>query len=152
MLVRLIAIADEPTDDDDVRLRKRVGVVAGYLTVLATLGLPAFGQGAVLSLVLGVGMSALSAVNLAILARTRRFDRYVSAIPNAISAVSRPTTTPRTKMPSGTLKNTCWMTTIAPANRYGIARSRSRTGDARWISRVTRGGKAAQRATRHVLA
>ena len=80
MLVRLIAIADEPTDDDDVRLRKRVGVVAGYLTVLATLGLPAFGQGAVLSLVLGVGMSALSAVNLAILARTRRFDRYVSVL------------------------------------------------------------------------
>lgn len=27
---RLIGIADEPTDDDDLRLRKRVGVVAGY--------------------------------------------------------------------------------------------------------------------------
>jgi class 3 adenylate cyclase len=30
-LDRLIGFADEPTDDDDVRLRKRVGVIAGYL-------------------------------------------------------------------------------------------------------------------------
>jgi hypothetical protein len=28
---RLIGLADDPTDDDDVRLRKRVGVVAGHI-------------------------------------------------------------------------------------------------------------------------
>ena len=33
------------------------------------------------------------------------------------SAVSSQTTTPRTKMTSGTLKNSCWKTTIETANR-----------------------------------
>jgi hypothetical protein len=27
---RLIGLADEPTDDDDLRLRKRVTLIAGY--------------------------------------------------------------------------------------------------------------------------
>ena len=36
-LIRLISIADEPGDDDDARRRKRVGVVAGYLTIVAPL-------------------------------------------------------------------------------------------------------------------
>lgn len=40
-LHRFVSIADEPTDDDDLRLRKRVGVVVGCLTIVAPLGLPA---------------------------------------------------------------------------------------------------------------
>ena len=77
---RLISIADEPTDDDDFRLRKRVGVVAGYLTIVAALGVPALGQGTLLSFVLGFGMSGISAVNLLVLASSRRFDRYVTVL------------------------------------------------------------------------
>jgi len=30
---RLLGLADEPTDNDDIRLRKRVGVLAGYILV-----------------------------------------------------------------------------------------------------------------------
>jgi adenylate cyclase len=77
---RFISIADEPTDDDDIRLRKRVGVLAGYLTVVAPLGMPAIGQGSLLSFVAGFGMSGMSAVNLVVLARSRRFDRYVAVL------------------------------------------------------------------------
>ncbi len=43
-------------------------------------------------------------------------------MPSAMSAVSRPMRTPRTKMPSGTPKKTCWNSTIPPASRYGITR------------------------------
>ena len=42
---RLIGVADEPTDDDDLRLRKRVGVVAGYINALAAIQLPVLAQG-----------------------------------------------------------------------------------------------------------
>jgi hypothetical protein len=41
---RLISIADEPTDDDDLRLRKRVGVVAGYILAMAAFFLPVMSQ------------------------------------------------------------------------------------------------------------
>ncbi|MDP9250211.1 MAG: adenylate/guanylate cyclase domain-containing protein [Chloroflexota bacterium] len=77
---RFISIADEPTDDDDFRLRKRVGVLVGYLTIVAPLGVPALGQGTPLSFVLGFGMSGISAVNLVVLARGRRFGRYVTVL------------------------------------------------------------------------
>jgi adenylate cyclase len=80
-LVRLISIADAPDDDDDARLRKRVGVAAGYLTIVAPLGVvlgtptqPWVGWVFVLSL------SLWSAGNLVVLARTRRFERYVVAL------------------------------------------------------------------------
>jgi hypothetical protein len=36
---RLISIGDEPADDEDRRLRKRVGVVAGYILVVGALRL-----------------------------------------------------------------------------------------------------------------
>jgi len=74
---RLIGLADEPTDDDDVRLRKRVGVVAAYINALAALQLPVLAQGLPLSWAVAVTMPLVSAVNLLVLARTRRFDRYV---------------------------------------------------------------------------
>ena len=77
LVQRLIRIADQPTDDDDLRLRKRVGVVAGYIGVVLPLQLPGLAQGHPLSWAVGVTMPLVSAVNLAVLARTRRFDRYV---------------------------------------------------------------------------
>jgi adenylate cyclase len=80
ILLRLISIADEPGDDDDTRLRKRVGVVAGYLTTVAPLSLPAEANGAPASLVIAVGLSAFSLANLMILRGSRRFDRYVMAL------------------------------------------------------------------------
>lgn len=73
----MIGLADEPTDDDDVRLRKRVGVVAGYINALAAVQLPVLAQGLPLSWAVAVTMPLVSAVNLLVLARTRRFDRYV---------------------------------------------------------------------------
>jgi guanylate cyclase len=74
---RLTGIADQPTDDDDLRLRKRVGVVAGYIGVVLPLQLPGLAQGHPLSWAVAVTMPLVSAANLAVLARTRRFDRYV---------------------------------------------------------------------------
>jgi hypothetical protein len=53
-------MADEPDDDDDARLRKRVGVLAGYLTIAAPLSLPIQAQGHPLSWLLALGL-ALSA-------------------------------------------------------------------------------------------
>ncbi len=77
LLHRLIGFADDPADDDDVRLRKHVGVVAGYINVLLPLQLPVLAQGLPLSWAVALTMPLVSAVNLAVLARTRRFDRYV---------------------------------------------------------------------------
>ena len=62
--VRFISIADEPPDDDDRRLRKRVGVVAGYLTIVAPLTLPIQAQGHPLSWPLAIGLSVFSVGNL----------------------------------------------------------------------------------------
>src|SRR5215208_6615832 len=45
-LLRLISIADDLEDDDETRRRKRVGVVAGYLTIVAPLTLPIQAGGA----------------------------------------------------------------------------------------------------------
>ncbi|MGH8957432.1 MAG: adenylate/guanylate cyclase domain-containing protein [Acidimicrobiia bacterium] len=78
-IFRLISIADV-ADDEAARLRKRVGVIAGYVTIVAPLTLPIQAQGHPLSWPLALGLSAFSAVNLSVLARTRRFDRYVVAL------------------------------------------------------------------------
>ncbi|MGZ6372975.1 MAG: adenylate/guanylate cyclase domain-containing protein [Candidatus Limnocylindria bacterium] len=80
LLHRLISIADEPGDDDDLLLRKRVGVVVGYLTVVAPLGVPLFGGGGLISYAMGIGLPVVSIANLFLLARTRRFDRYVTVL------------------------------------------------------------------------
>jgi guanylate cyclase len=74
---RLVAIADEPSDDDDLRLRKRMGVVAGYLSILAPLSVIGTSQQRGYAIPLGLSLSLLSAINLAVLARSGRFDRYV---------------------------------------------------------------------------
>ena len=77
---RLISIADEPTDDDDLRLRKRMGVVAGYVLIVAALQLPVLSQGLALSWAMALTVPAFNAVNLAVLARTRRFERYAMVL------------------------------------------------------------------------
>lgn len=40
---QFLAIADEPSDDDDVRLRKRVAVRAGAILIVLPLQLPILG-------------------------------------------------------------------------------------------------------------
>jgi adenylate cyclase len=82
---RFISIADEPTDDDDLRLRKRVGVATGYVIGFGGLLLPVMAQGLALSWVVALTMSPVSAINLAVLARTRRFDRYVVVLILAVT-------------------------------------------------------------------
>jgi adenylate cyclase len=82
-VVRLFSLADRAQDDDDTRLRKRVGVAAGYLTIFAPLSLPLQTGGGPLSWVIAIALSAFSAGNLWALARTGRFDRYVVALISA---------------------------------------------------------------------
>lgn len=77
---RLLAIADDPADDDDVRLRKRVGVAAGLLTIVAPLTLPIQAQAHPASFFFAACLSLFSIANLVALSRTRQFDRYVVAL------------------------------------------------------------------------
>ena len=77
---RLISFADEPSDSDDARLRKRVGVIAGYVTIVAPLALVAQAQGHPLSWSLAVALPLFSIGNLLVLARSGHFDRYVVAL------------------------------------------------------------------------
>ncbi len=78
-LLRLVSIGDVAGDPDDLHLRKHVGVAAGYITIVAPLSLPLEAPG-VVGLSLGLALSAYSLVNLLILARTKRFERYVIAL------------------------------------------------------------------------
>ncbi len=79
-VVGLLSIADQPTDDDDTRLRKRAGVAAGYITVLAPLPLPFEAPGTPAAIPLALALSVYSVVNLIVLARTRHFERFVLAL------------------------------------------------------------------------
>jgi adenylate cyclase len=81
---RALSLADMDTDDDDLRLRKRIGVGAGYLTALAVLTMPVQARGHIVAIVAGGSMFALCVFNLALLARSRRFERFVVIL--AISA------------------------------------------------------------------
>ena len=76
LLNRLLAIADAPGDDDDLRLRKRVAVIAGYATIGAALVLPLLGYSNLATLIGVATLTLVLVMNLALLARTRRFRRY----------------------------------------------------------------------------
>ncbi len=78
--VRLFSIADEPDDADDLRRRKRVGVAAGLLTIIAPLTLPLQLPGQPIAWVIGTILSAFSFVNLVVLVRTGVFERFVVAL------------------------------------------------------------------------
>jgi adenylate cyclase len=80
LLDRVMGLADEPTDDDDLRLRKRVVVIAGYILVVAPLQLPVLAQGLPLAWFVAATMPLVSAINLVLLARTKRLDRYVNVL------------------------------------------------------------------------
>jgi adenylate cyclase len=82
-LVRLLSLADHGSDDDDTRLRRRVGVVAGYLTIVAPLTQPLQAGGQPITWIFAVGLSLFSLANLVVLARTGRFERYVVALISA---------------------------------------------------------------------
>ena len=77
---RMVALADAPADDEALRLRKRVGVIAGYATTLAPLTLPLVSGGSSISYALAFGLSAYAIANLVVLARSRDFERYVVAL------------------------------------------------------------------------
>jgi adenylate cyclase len=77
---RLLGIADEPTDNDDLRLQKRVGVAVGYITIVAPLGAPFLAAGNPIAVPLAIGLSAISVANLLVLAQTRRFRRYTAIL------------------------------------------------------------------------
>ena len=78
--LRFVAFADDAADPDDTRLRKRVGVAAGYLTVVAPLSMPFQAGFSFVSWSLAVGLAVYAAVNLLVLARTKDFSRYVTAL------------------------------------------------------------------------
>lgn len=80
MLPRVLSLADEDADDEDLRLRKRIGVVAGYATILVPLVIPILALGHPVAIMIGLSASAFNIVNLVVLARTRRFERYVVAL------------------------------------------------------------------------
>ena len=80
LVSRALSLADDEHDDDDLWLRKRMGVAAGYLTIVAPLTLPLIGQGHPAAVVAGSSLSAFSAINLVVLARTHRFERFVLAL------------------------------------------------------------------------
>ena len=58
VILPLLALADDPADDEGTTLRKRVGVVAGYVTILAPLTLPIQANGVPISWVMAIGLSA----------------------------------------------------------------------------------------------
>ncbi len=79
-VLRLLSIADAPGDTDDLRRRKRVGVAAGLLTIVAPLTLPLLVPGEPIAWVIGISLSAFSLANLVVLARTGVFERFVIAL------------------------------------------------------------------------
>ena len=54
-----------------------MGIVAGYLSIVAPLSVIGTAQQQLIAIPLGVSLSALSAINLFVLAKSGRFDRYV---------------------------------------------------------------------------
>lgn len=81
-LAAALSIGDQPGDSDDTRLRKRMGVAAGYITILAPMSLPLepLRVPPAIPWALGIGLAAYSAINLIMLSRSRKFDRYVFAL------------------------------------------------------------------------
>ena len=79
-IAAILSLADDPADSDDLRLRKRVGVAAGYVTIVAPLSMPFEAGFSVASWALAFGLSIFAAINLSVLARTRNFSRYVALL------------------------------------------------------------------------
>jgi hypothetical protein len=80
LLDRVIGLADKTTDDDDLRLRKRVVHIAGYVVIVSALQLPLLAQGHPLGWFVAATIPLVGAINLVVLARTGRFERYVNVL------------------------------------------------------------------------
>jgi guanylate cyclase len=80
IVTRLLSIADDPGDDDDTHLRKRMGVIGGLATIIAPLGVPAASATPIVGWIIALALSGYSAGNLVVLARTKQFERYVIAL------------------------------------------------------------------------
>jgi guanylate cyclase len=80
LLDRVIGLADKPTDDDDLRLRKRVVLIAGYGVIVGALQLPFLAQGHPLGWFVAATIPLVGAINLVVLVRTGRFERYVNVL------------------------------------------------------------------------
>jgi guanylate cyclase len=80
LLDRVIGLADKPTDDDDLRLRKRVVLIAGYVVIVGALQLPFLAQGHPLGWFVAATIPLVGAINLVVLVRTGRFERYVNVL------------------------------------------------------------------------
>jgi adenylate cyclase len=78
--LRVLSIADDPDDGDDLRRRKRVGVAAGLLTILAPLTLPLQLPDQPIAWVIGLSLSGFSLANLLVLAMSGVFERFVVAL------------------------------------------------------------------------
>ena len=79
-VLRLLSIADDPGDEDDLRRRKHVGVAAGLLTIVAPLTLPVQLPGEPIAWAIGISLSAFSSANLVVLAMTGVFEQFVVAL------------------------------------------------------------------------
>jgi hypothetical protein len=75
-LTRAVSLADDPADDDDLRLRKRVGIAIGYVAVAISLfrlvGLAAVGEDNPVIWGVSVGFATIMAANLAFVAASSR--------------------------------------------------------------------------------
>jgi guanylate cyclase len=80
LLDRVIGLADKPTDDDDLRLRKRVVLIAGYVVIVGALQMPFLAQGHPLGWFVAATIPLVGAINLVVLVRTGRFERYVNVL------------------------------------------------------------------------
>ncbi|MGH2463485.1 MAG: adenylate/guanylate cyclase domain-containing protein [Candidatus Limnocylindria bacterium] len=83
-LVRAISLADDPEDDDDLRLRKRVGIAIGYIAIATSLarliGLAAVREANPVLWVVSLGFVAVIGADLAFVARTHRFAAYIAVV------------------------------------------------------------------------
>jgi adenylate cyclase len=74
---RLLSIADNAADDDDERLRKRFGVAAGYISAFVSISVIGAASNPGVAVPLGLSVTVICVVNLVVLARSHRFNRYV---------------------------------------------------------------------------
>jgi guanylate cyclase len=78
-----LALVDDEEDDDDLRLRKRIGVAAGYLTIVAPLSMPVLAGGHPAAVIVAGSLSVFSVLNLVVLARSHQFERFVVLLVSA---------------------------------------------------------------------